>query len=672
MVARGGDPPRFVTPRYRARAGASWYHFLYGNVPNHQLDFIYNPEIPQGPLSPTHFSHMSRLMKYVEPHSATRHAFAIGNLSRDDSQYEPGHGGLALIWALRVQGVTDHAGRRDPPFTHGIAAVDRNLTRTALLEATLRFSELIGCEHESQGASSRFYRHYARAMEENATAVPDLLGAYVGEFDWMAALQESKLSLGWLTDGALQPKRIGIVYGERAPFGALAHCASKIGAMLYRSDIRWTAITSGREADIPNGVTIRLMAGHDVTPDDGRELLVPLDQVPDNEGEIAQRLFGAKPIPSPREASVGWREALGGPRTSAPPEPPTSAASPVGSLVIPGAHVGARVATDVRGAGGRAGLAGVQWGGSMLDEPDFAAEASEDGRHSRPALGDVPAPDAPAIRELSFNGLRGALDHAPALPAERAKAAESPAASIAQSGDAPPVKSAAALDEADTEVDVVLEEPQARSVEPQARSAEPHGAPPKRVESGAAGVGVGLGIGADAGAGAEVAVDAGSPARLKGGVAEPLRHVHAAVPAAIATTRAEEAATDLSFDRPRRGSRGMRRGVLLVVCVLVAVGAYAAISGRLGRLGRSGGELQGSPTGTAVSGAGSRPGNAGWRAGAEPNPSTKDVAGAASGGPDAGPSGKSADKFKEGKNSGKPFPRTPRPTIFDKPLELTK
>ncbi len=66
-------------------------------------------------------------MKYIEPQAHESFAFAIGNLSRDDTQHEPGHGGLALIFGMRIQGVTDHAGRQDPPFAHGIAAVDREL-----------------------------------------------------------------------------------------------------------------------------------------------------------------------------------------------------------------------------------------------------------------------------------------------------------------------------------------------------------------------------------------------------------------------------------------------------------------------------------------------------------------------------------------------------------------
>src|SRR6185503_19409193 len=88
----------YVVPAYRAREDTSWFHFLHGNVPGHQIDFMYRPEIPHGQLSRQHFSHLSRLMNYIEPQTNGLFAFAIGNLSRDDVQHEPGHGGIALIF----------------------------------------------------------------------------------------------------------------------------------------------------------------------------------------------------------------------------------------------------------------------------------------------------------------------------------------------------------------------------------------------------------------------------------------------------------------------------------------------------------------------------------------------------------------------------------------------
>ena len=78
----------YIVPSYKAAEGAAWYHFLHGNVPGHQIDFMYRPEVPQGSLTRQHFSHLARLMKYIEPQTNSDYAFAIANLSRDDTQYE--------------------------------------------------------------------------------------------------------------------------------------------------------------------------------------------------------------------------------------------------------------------------------------------------------------------------------------------------------------------------------------------------------------------------------------------------------------------------------------------------------------------------------------------------------------------------------------------------------
>src|SRR5262245_50712627 len=117
----------YIIPRYRAPDDISFYHVLHGTVPGHQMDYLYCPEVPQGALMQTHFGHLSRLIRYMEPRAGAEHAFALGNLSRDDVQHEPGHGGLALIFALRVPGVTDHAGRDMLPYAHGLVAIDRSL-----------------------------------------------------------------------------------------------------------------------------------------------------------------------------------------------------------------------------------------------------------------------------------------------------------------------------------------------------------------------------------------------------------------------------------------------------------------------------------------------------------------------------------------------------------------
>src|SRR5580700_5144856 len=198
----------YVVPCYRAPEDTAWFHFLHGNVPGHQIDFIYRPEVPQRPLAPIHFSHLSRLMKYIEPPASAPFAFAVGNLSRDDTQHEPGHGGLALIFMLRIQGVTDHAGRQDPPFSHGIAAIDRALDYATLLEAVACFQRHVLGAAESE----EWYRAYVRASQEDPGAALALIERYVGYFGDLPRPGVGGMDPAWTAGATQQPRRIVIAH----------------------------------------------------------------------------------------------------------------------------------------------------------------------------------------------------------------------------------------------------------------------------------------------------------------------------------------------------------------------------------------------------------------------------------------------------------------------------
>jgi hypothetical protein len=294
----------YVVPSYRAPEDTPWYHFLHGNVPGHQIDFMYRPEVPQGQLSRQHFSHLSRLMKYIEPQTNGLYAFAIGNLSRDDTQYEPGHGGVALIFGLRIRGVTDHAGRQDPPFAHGIAAIDRALDETTLFAAaTLFHRRVLGAAEAAD-----WYRTYVRCATDSPADVEHVLSGYTASFDDLPHPGWSSLSTRWITGGAPQPRRIAVVHEDGAPFEVIARCAARIAAMLYRSDIRWTSISNGREADLPNGVSIRFLAERDASPGDATDNIRRIRDVPEEEAEIAHQLFGARAAEREVQPVLGWRE----------------------------------------------------------------------------------------------------------------------------------------------------------------------------------------------------------------------------------------------------------------------------------------------------------------------------------------------------------------------------
>ncbi len=299
----------YRVPTYRAPSGTAFFHFLHGHVPRHQIDFIYRPEIPQGELSQQHFSHLSRLMKYIEPQVHNPFAFAIGNLSRDDTQHEPGSGGVGLIFSMRVSGVTDHAGRKDPTFAHAAALIARHLNEEALFEALTSFYSHLFGRSEDQSASALMYRNYVKLALSDAAAVLPLLQMYVREFDDLPKPGKSSMRGRWLSNEAVQPKRVVIVHPDRIRFRHIARCASRIASMLYASNIRWSSVTNGREADLENGITVRLVSEAEAGAYTSNALVLGLTDVPAKEEQIAAKIFGAKPADRASQAApaLGWR-----------------------------------------------------------------------------------------------------------------------------------------------------------------------------------------------------------------------------------------------------------------------------------------------------------------------------------------------------------------------------
>ncbi|MFO0588294.1 MAG: hypothetical protein U0441_12170 [Polyangiaceae bacterium] len=329
----------YVIPRYVAERDPTWFHALLGAVPGHQIDFIYAPEVPQGALDRGHLGHLWRLMKYIEPRESARYAFALGNLSRDDVGYEPGHGGVAILYALRVAGVTDHAGRAMPPYAHSVLAIDRALDYGTLLEAISVFYRrfLEGSTPGGGDTEGAFYRRYFQMVQERPEEVVPFLDDYVANFDELPQVPQSKLGLDWEADPETVPARVTIVHADDEPFGNIAHTAATLGSILYRSNVRWTTITSGREIEIPGGVSIRFVpaseAPHAERPNlrdmgraalqelrvaaarDPKGLQLHLDDLPADEATLAHVLFGAKP---PGEDE---RRRLRRARAEAPEEP---------------------------------------------------------------------------------------------------------------------------------------------------------------------------------------------------------------------------------------------------------------------------------------------------------------------------------------------------------------
>jgi hypothetical protein len=306
MPAASRPRAPYVVPRYRAPGDPAFYHLLHGNVPGHEIDFIYCPAAPQGPLTQMHLGHAARLLKYIEPREKAGFAFAIGNLSRDDVQHVPGRGGLALFLCRRAQGVIDHAGRALPPYAHGLIAVDRALDRRTLAAAATAFHARF-MDEGPPGTAGGFYQAYVRRMREAPGSVGRLLAEHIASFDDLPRPPRSELGADFLAAEGETPERLTIVIPDGEPFAAIAGAAAALASVLYRSNVKWTTISSGREAFIPGGVSIRLVPESE-TPRDVQGPVFLLGELPDDDAAIAEKLFHATPPRAAVPGRAGWRE----------------------------------------------------------------------------------------------------------------------------------------------------------------------------------------------------------------------------------------------------------------------------------------------------------------------------------------------------------------------------
>jgi hypothetical protein len=222
---------------------------------------------------------------------------------------------VALMFGLRIQGITDHAGRQDPPFAHAVAAIDRQLDRSELLAAAGVFHRHV----LAVAQSAEWYRSYVRCAAEAPEGMTAVLEEYVAGFSDLPSPPQSAMGLKWTVGESTPPARIVIVHDDDAPFGLIAECAAKIAAVLFPSDIRWSAISNGREADLPNGVTVRLVAASNVTAADEARGVHRIEEIPDDEKEIARQLFGIESTAAVAAAAAAakpvgrsWRDKYAG------------------------------------------------------------------------------------------------------------------------------------------------------------------------------------------------------------------------------------------------------------------------------------------------------------------------------------------------------------------------
>ena len=284
---------KFSPYRYTPADDATWCHVLYGHVPGHQMDFIYEPALPaHSALNLQHFARLRPLVKFLEPHPGDDLAFAIGNLSCGDTQHRPGHGGIALTASLRVPDAIDQIGRHRPVFCHSIVAADLALSADFLHKIGARMLQ----NFRQNGAET--YRKYWNTSEEKRTPI---LTQYVSALDDLPLPEQST------QDGEherFEPppyNRVFVRFGE-VGFDAILACASRMAALLYASNLKWTSITTGSEEELPQradrkqvGLFIRFVRDwgglKETYEGDPQTRFIDLDEVPVVEADF-EDLFG--------------------------------------------------------------------------------------------------------------------------------------------------------------------------------------------------------------------------------------------------------------------------------------------------------------------------------------------------------------------------------------------
>lgn len=137
-----------------------------------------------------------------------------------------------------------------------------------------------------------------------------LLKGYLADFEDLYTPPPSGLTFRWSVEGSTPPRRVVIVYPDRADFASIAYCMARIASVLVESDIKWTAISNGREQDVVGGLTVRFVPQREASAEASDVVLMYMEQVPESPAEIAAQLFNARDV-SVGQASAprpGWRQ----------------------------------------------------------------------------------------------------------------------------------------------------------------------------------------------------------------------------------------------------------------------------------------------------------------------------------------------------------------------------
>jgi hypothetical protein len=282
-----------------------WHHFLYGNPTG---GFIHRPPSRERGLSRQHERQVARILKRLSPRSAFEPAFAIANLTREDSA--GGGGGIVIAVATSTPDFSGRIPNGEMAFCHAIAIVDRYLDAQVIFDALSTLYKAILPDEDGIW----FARTYRRHAKDPAVASA-LVGSYLSEFDvLLPSPREYPTALRW-TDMRLDgPQRMQIAHALDAPFDALARAAARIAAVLVASDVPWAWISTGRETDARDGLRVHFVpAGETLAEENGGPITL-LEDLPDEDEELAWT-FGAlgpaKDVPAAPRVPASAITALG-------------------------------------------------------------------------------------------------------------------------------------------------------------------------------------------------------------------------------------------------------------------------------------------------------------------------------------------------------------------------
>lgn len=291
--------------RYPVSADARWLHYLHGNVPGHQLDWICRPARGAGKATPQHVQHLLDLIQIHDVPTAGEFSLTLGNLSLKDSTWRPGHGAIGLVLHFRLPQSVDHGGRRNPRFVHAAALVDHPVTGN-LLESAVRtlLSATVGDREAPDRPVDTWYARYLACPDEaEASAV---LTAYLASFGPLPLGPISRQDSTWtLMEGAGLPREVRVACGTR-PDGrweAVLHAMCGLAAVLYHSNVPWGAITtSTRSRGGDEGLVLRF--SFEGPSGRGGELPIDFDDLPSEPDVLARALLPVQLQPVERYVAM--------------------------------------------------------------------------------------------------------------------------------------------------------------------------------------------------------------------------------------------------------------------------------------------------------------------------------------------------------------------------------